>query len=253
MANTSKPYMGITAERDGYVGWLRLESPDTRNALTPEVVEALSIELEAFDSDPDVRCVVVSGTQEVFASGGDEQGQGSLADSAWLRISGCTTPIVAAVSGYAIEAGFELALLCDLVVASETAELGLPQIMLGLVPGGGATQRLVRALGKHRAMELVLTGRRIDAHEAHRMGIVNTVAGKKQWLDRAGELAAFVAARPPAAVQLAKSAVLAAAELSLREGIGEESRLGRLARGSDDRREALAALAEKRRPKFTGR
>ena len=245
--------MGLTAQRDGHVGLLRIESPDTRNALTPPVVEALSIELEAFDSDPDVRCVVIAGRQEVFGSGGDQQGQGSQADAAWLRISGCSTPTVAAVSGYAIEAGFELALLCDLVVASETAELGVPQIMIGLVPGGGATQRLVRAVGKHRAMELVLTGRRLDAHEAQRMGLVNTVTPKKEWLRKATDLAAFIAARPPAAVQLAKSAVLAAAELSLREGIGEESRLGRLARESDDHAEALAALAEKRRPKFSGR
>ena len=245
--------MSLEAKREGFVGLLKLEDPENRNALTPDVVEALSIELEAFDSDPDVRCVVIAGMQEVFASGGDQQGQGSQADAAWLRISGCATPLVAAISGYAIEAGFELALLCDLVVASETAELGLPQIMLGLVPGGGATQRLVRAVGKHRAMELVLTGRRVDAQEAYRMGIVNQVAGKKDWLRRATDLATFVAARPPAAVQLAKSAVLASAELSLREGIGEESRLGRLARESDDRREALAALAEKRPPRFTGR
>jgi len=242
-----------TALRDGYVGVLRLESPDTRNTLTPGVVEEVSRELEAFDSDPDVRCVVIAGMQEVFASGGDQQGQGSQADAAWLRISGCSTPLVAGVSGYAIEAGFELALLCDIVVASETAELGLPQIMLGLVPGGGSTQRLVRAVGKHRAMELVLTGRRLDAHEAQRMGLVNMVTPKKEWLHRATELATFIAARPPAAVQLAKSAVLAAAELSLPEGIGEESRLGRIARESADRAEALAALAEKRPPKFTGR
>lgn len=245
--------MPVTAGRDGYVGILRLESRDARNALTPEAVEELSIELEAFDSDPDVRCVVIAGTKGVFASGGDQQGQGSLADAAWLRISDCSTPLVAAVSGYAIEAGFELALLCDIVMASETAELGLPQIMLGLVPGGGSTQRLVRAVGKHRAMELVLTGRRVDAYEAQRMGLVNTVVPKKDWLRRATELAHFVAARPPAAVQLAKSAVLAAAELSLPEGIGEESRLGRIARESADRAEALAALAEKRPPKFTGR
>jgi len=245
--------LSLAAHRDGFVGLLRFNSPETRNALDPDVVEALSIELEAFDSDPDVRCVVIAGTQEIFASGGDQQGQGSQTDSAWLRISGCSTPIIAAVSGYAIEAGFELALMCDLVVASETSEFGLPQIMLGLVPGGGATQRLVRAVGKHRAMELTLTGRRIDAREAHRMGLVNTVTSKKEWLDKATELAAFVAARPPAGVQLAKSAVLAAAELSLPEGIGEETRLGKLARESDDRREALAALAEKRKPRFTGR
>jgi enoyl-CoA hydratase/carnithine racemase len=163
------------------------------------------------------------------------------------------TPMVAAVSGFALGGGCELAMLCDLIVASETAEFGQPEIMLGIIPGGGGTQRLARVLGKHRAMELVLTGRRIDAQEAYRVGLVNQVAKKKEWMDRAVELAHVVARRPPIAARLAKQAVLAADDTGLSAGLEHERRLFEIAMATEDRVEGMTAFIEKRRPDFKGR
>lgn len=223
----------VSSERDGGVGIARLMRPETHNALDGELMGALAVEVEAFDSDPAVRCLVIAGGSEVFATGGDARGEG--ADPAlWRRVAGCGTPMVAAVSGYALGGGFELALLCDLVVASETAELGQPEVTVGLIPGGGATQRLTRVIGKHRAMELVLTGRRIDAREAQRLGLVNQVAGKRDWLDRATALAQLVAAHPPVASRLAKAAVLAAADLGLDDGLARERALYERAQAERD-------------------
>src|SRR5256885_16001899 len=147
----------------------------------------------------------------------------------WPRLAACGTPMVAAVSGFALGGGCELALICDMIVASETAEFGQPEILLGIIPGGGGTQRLARVMGKQRARALVLTGRRIDARDAHAMGIVNQVAGKKDWLEKALELAAVVARRPPLAVRFGKQAVLAADEMTLSAGLEYERRLFELA------------------------
>src|SRR5262249_47137048 len=158
---------------------------------------------------------------EVFASGADiaalaeRSFQEALVHPSarfWERIAACRTPLIAAVSGWALGGGCELALICDLIVASPTAEFGQPEITLGIIPGGGGTQRLARLVGKHRAMELVLTGRRFSAEEAREMGLVNQVAGKKDWLEKAMELAGVIARRPPIAVRLGKQAVLAAEE-----------------------------------------
>jgi enoyl-CoA hydratase/carnithine racemase len=160
---------------------------------------------------------------------------------------------VAAVSGFALGGGCELALLCDLIVASETAQLGQPEITLGIIPGGGGTQRLARVIGKQRAMELVLTGRRIDAREAERLGLVNEVASEGEWLERALELARRVASRPPIAARLAKQAVLAAEESGLGAGLEHERRLYELAMATEDRVEGMDAFLEKRKPEFKGR
>ena len=160
---------------------------------------------------------------------------------------------MAAVSGFALGGGCELALLCDLIVASETAELGQPEITLGIIPGGGGTQRLARVIGKQRAMELVLTGRRIDAGEAERLGLVNEVAGEREWLQTALELARRIASRPPIAARLAKQAVLAAEEAGLSAGLEHERRLYELAMATEDRIEGMDAFLEKRKPEFKGR
>ncbi len=208
----------VLAERDGAVGIARLNRPDARNALSAEVFEALGGICEAWDADPEVHCIVIAGDDDYFAAGADIKGMrdrsfqeamASPSASFWPKMAAVRTPLVAAVSGYALGGGCELALLCDLIVASETAEFGQPEIMLGIIPGGGGTQRLARVLGKHRAMELVLTGRRIDAQEAYAFGLVNQVTKKKDWLDKAVELAQVVARRPPIAARLAKQAVLA--------------------------------------------
>jgi enoyl-CoA hydratase/carnithine racemase len=157
------------------------------------------------------------------------------------------------VSGYALGGGCELALLCDMIVASDSAEFGQPEIMLGIIPGGGGTQRLARTIGKQRTMELVLTGRRIDAVEALRFGLVNQVTKRKEWLDRAIELAEVVASRPPIAARLAKQAVLAADETPLTAGLEQERRLYELAMATEDRVEGMTAFIEKRKPDFKGR
>jgi len=161
--------------------------------------------------------------------------------------------MLAAVSGWALGGGFELALCCDLIVASDSAEFGQPEITLGIIPGGGGTQRLARVIGKQRTMELVLTGRRIDAHEAASLGLINAVVNKKEWLEQSLELAGRIARRPPIASRLAKQAILAAEETSMSAGLEVERRLYELAMATEDRVEGMDAFLEKRKPEFRGR
>ena len=247
---------------DGRVALCRLNRPEARNALSPELMEELAGVVEGFDADPEVRCVVIAGSDEAFASGADIRAlrersfQESLVHPSagfWRRIAACRTPLIAAVSGYALGGGCELALVCDMIVASQTAVFGQPEITLGIIPGGGGTQRLARVVGKQKAMELVLTGRRFDAEEGRRIGIVNQVCGKREWLDRALELAAVIAERPPVAVRLGKQAVLAAEEAGLTSGLETERRLYELSMATEDRIEGMDAFLDKRPPEFKGR
>ena len=252
----------IESTRDGHVALLRIDRPEARNALSPEVMEELASELERLDPDPEVRCVVVAGSEKVFAAGADikAMAERSFAEALrhpaaafWRRLAAIKTPMVAAVSGYALGGGCELALLCDMIVASETAELGQPEITLGIIPGGGGTQRLARVLGKQRAMELVLTGRRFGAAEAHDLGLVNRVVPDGEWLDAALALAREVAEKPPIASRLAKQAVLVAEETALSPGLENERRLYELAMATEDRIEGMRAFLEKRQPEWKGR
>jgi enoyl-CoA hydratase/carnithine racemase len=252
----------VESSRDGHVALLRLNRPEARNALSPEVMETLAAELERLDPDPDVRCVVIAGSDKVFAAGADIKAlsERSFADalshpsaSFWRRVAAIKTPLVAAVSGFALGGGCELALACDMIVASDTARFGQPEITLGIIPGGGGTQRLARVLGKQLAMEYVITGRQFDADMAHEMGLVNKVAKKNRWLEEAMELAHTVAERPPIAVRLGKQAVLAAEESGLSAGMENERRLYEIAMATEDRIEGMQAFLEKREPKFEGR
>jgi enoyl-CoA hydratase/carnithine racemase len=252
----------VETSTDAHVALCRLNRPEARNALSPELMETLGSAVEGFDADPEVRCIVIAGSDEVFAAGADivalaerefHEAVFHPAAAFWSRLAECRTPMVAAVSGFALGGGCELALVCDLIVASETAEFGQPEITLGIIPGGGGTQRLARAIGKQRAMELVLTGRRFDAREAHQLGIVNAVVGKREWLDAALELAARIASRPPLAAKLAKQAVIAAEETGLAAGLEQERRLYELAMATEDRVEGMRAFLEKRKPEFRGR
>jgi enoyl-CoA hydratase/carnithine racemase len=252
----------VLGELRDNVAIARLNRPDARNALSDELLGLLGEMVASWDADPEVRCIVIAGTDEYFAAGADikamrdrsfQDAMVTPSAAFWPRLAAVRTPLVAAVSGFALGGGCELALHCDMIVASETAEFGQPEILLGIIPGAGGTQRLTRIIGKHRAMELMLTGRRIDAQEAHRIGIVNQVAGRKEWLDKAVELAEVVARRPPIAVRLAKQAVLAAEETSLSAGLEHERRLYELAMATDDRVEGMTAFIEKRRPEFKGR
>jgi enoyl-CoA hydratase/carnithine racemase len=252
----------VLGELRGQVGIARLNRPDARNALSNELLELLGEMVAAWDADPEVRCIVIAGSDDYFAAGADikamrdrsfQEVMVTPSAAFWPRLAATATPLVAAVSGFALGGGCELALHCDMIVASETAEFGQPEILLGIIPGAGGTQRLARVAGKQLAMELVLTGRRIDAQEAHRIGIVNQVVGAKEWLDRAIELAEVVARRPPLAVRLAKQAVLAADETALSAGLEYERRLFELASATEDRVEGMTAFIEKRRPEFKGR
>ncbi len=252
----------VEVSSEGAVAIVRLNRPEARNALSPELMAELADAVERLDADPGVRCIVIAGSDEAFAAGADIKAQAersfqdvilrSTAD-AWRRLWACRTPTIAAVSGWALGGGCELALGCDMVVAAEGAQFGQPEITLGIIPGAGGTQRLARLTGKHRAMELVLTGRRFGAREAERLGVVNVVAPDGEWLGAALELARRVARRPPIAARLAKQAVLAAAETGLSAGLEHERRLYELAMATEDRVEGMRAFVEKREPEFRGR
>ena len=252
----------VLGERDGAVAVARLNRPDARNALSADLMERLTTLVEGWDADDGVHCIVIAGGDEYFAAGADikamrertfQEAMTTRTAAHWPRLWGCRTPMIAAVSGYALGGGCELALLCDMIVASETAEFGQPEITLGIIPGAGGTQRLARVIGKQRAMELVLTGRRMNAAEAHAAGIVNRVTSEGDWLEQAIELAQVVARRPPIAVRLAKQAVQAADETPLAAGLTAERRLYELAMATEDRIEGMTAFIEKRRPEFRGR
>ena len=252
----------VSAETRGAVGLARLDRPDARNALSPELMEELASLVERWDENAEIRCIVIAGGDKWFAAGADIKVMAkrthaetltSPAAGFWPRLAAIRTPLVAAVSGYALGGGCELALACDMIVAAESAEFGQPEILLGIIPGGGGTQRLARVMGKQRAMELVLTGRRIGAAEARELGIVTSVAPDDGWLDAALELAGTVAERAPLAVRLGKQAVLAADEMSLGAGLDQERRLYELAMATEDRVEGMTAFLEKRKPEFRGR
>ena len=252
----------VESSRDGNVVLLRLNRPEARNALSPELMEELASELEALDPDPEVRCVVIAGSDKVFAAGADikAMAERSFAEALrhpaagfWRRLAAIKTPMIAAVSGYALGGGCELALACDMIVAAEGATFGQPEINLGIIPGGGGTQRLARVLGKQRAMEYVLTGKRFDAETARALGLVNRIATNDAWLDGAMSLAKEVAEKPPIAARLGKQAVLVAEETALSPGIENERRLYELAMATEDRVEGMTAFLEKREPKFEGK
>ena len=252
----------VETSLEGHVALLRLNRPEVRNALSPEVMERLASELERMDPDPEIRCAVIAGSDEVFAAGADikamsERGFAEAlyqpAAEFWKRLSKLKTPMIAAVSGYALGGGCELALACDMIVASDTARFGQPEITLGIIPGGGGTQRLARVLGKQRTMEFVLTGRLFDADMALEMGLVNKVVKKAHWLQEAMALAHTVAERPPIAARLAKQAVLAAEETALSAGLETERRLYEISMATEDRVEGMQAFLEKREPEFEGK
>src|SRR5215212_4414523 len=244
----------VAAETRGAVGLARLNRPDARNALSVELMEELASVVERWDDDPEVRCIVIAGGDDWFAAGADIKAMAkrtfaealtSPAARFWPRLAAIRTPLVAAVSGYALGGGCELALACDMIVASERSEFGQPEVLLGIIPGGGGTQRLARVMGKQRAMELVLTGRRIGAVEARELGIVTRIAPPEGWLDAALELAGEAAEQPPLAARLAKQAVLAAEETAMSAGLEHERRLYELAMATEDRVEGMKAFIEK--------
>jgi enoyl-CoA hydratase len=218
-----------------------LNRPQQLNALSSELMEELVSALRTLDGDEGVRCIVLGGNERAFAAG---------ADVAELAAG---TSLVAAVSGFCLGGGCELAMACDLIVASETAKFGQPEINLGVMPGAGGTQRLTRAVGKAVAMDMILSGRLLGADEAHQLGLVSRVVAPEAWLEAAKRVAAEIAAKSPVSVRLAKEAVDEAFETPLSAGIEFERRSFYLARASEDADEGLAAFVEKRKPEFRGR
>lgn len=248
----------VRVEHHGRVGLVTLNRPAARNALSPALMSQLADALATLDTDPGIGCVVIAGSDEAFAAGADVAWLASrdheeiirFGAGDWPRIRAVGVPTIAAVSGWALGGGCELALSCDMIVASETAWFGQPEILLGIIPGAGGTQRLAGTIGRQRSMELVLTGRHVSAQEARDLGLVNRVTAPTEWLGAALDLAAEVAARPPIAARLAKQAVRAAENMPFDAGLAHERRLFELALACDDRREGMAAFLEKRTPRF---
>ena len=252
----------VLVERDGRVGIVLMNRPKQLNALSGELMDAVVEALAELDDDPEIRAIVLGGGDRAFAAGADinELAVGTPVTlyenrrlDKWDAIRKVRTPIVAAVSGFCLGGGCELAMLCDLVVASESARFGQPEINLGVIPGAGGTQRLTRAVGKAVAMDMILTGRMLSAREALAFGLVARVVAKEAWLDEAKRAAAQIASKGPIAVRLAKEAVDQAFESPLQAGVEVERRSFLVARSSEDADEGLNAFLEKRPPEFTGR
>ena len=252
----------VVVARDEPIAVVRLNRPKQLNALSEPLMEELVSRLQELDRDEAVRCIVLAGDERAFAAGADI---GELADASamdmlyarrverWDAIRGLWTPLVGAVSGVCLGGGNELAMSCDLIVASETARFGQPETGLGIIPGAGGTQRLTRAVGKAKAMDVILSGRFLDAYEAERAGLVARVVAKELWLEEAKRVAREIAAKAPVAQRLAKEAVNRAYSTTLEHGLEHERRLLYLAFASADAREGLSAFAEKRKPEFEGR
>lgn len=250
----------ITGREDG-VGIVTLNRPKILNALNLQLIDELVAELELLDKDPDIRTILITGNDKAFAAGADinEMAEASAIDimkrnqfAVWDRISQISKPIIGAVSGFALGGGCELMMNCDIVIASESAVFGQPEIKLGVMPGAGGTQRLVRAVGLRKAMEMLLTGEPISAAEALRYGLVNRVVPVEAYYQEALKLAKQIAAQPPLAVQVIKKAAHKAEDLPLQEGMDYERNGFYLLLASEDRKEGMQAFLEKRRPRFTG-
>jgi enoyl-CoA hydratase len=254
--------MSVLLEREEPIGVVRLNRPEQLNALSSELMRELVGALENLDADEAIHCIVVAGDERAFAAGADiselrdtptvELYFGARLDL-WDAIRSVRTPLVAAVSGYCLGGGCELALACDLIVASESAQFGQPETGLGVMPGAGGTQLLARSIGKAKTMDIVLTGRFLDAREAERAGLVARVVAREAWLDEAKRVALDIAAKGPVAQRLAKEAVNRAYETTLTAGLDVERKLFHLAHSTEDAKEGLAAFGEKRQPEFKGR
>jgi enoyl-CoA hydratase len=252
----------VLVEREEPIAVVLLNRPRQLNALSDELMDELVSELQRLDRDDAIRCIVLGGSERAFAAGADIEELAATSAielyharrvERWDTIRGLWTPLVAAVSGYCLGGGCELAMTCDLIVASETARFGQPETSLGIIPGAGGTQRLTRAVGKATAMDVILSGRFLSADEALAAGLVARVVAREAWLDEAKAVAREIAAKGPVATRLAKEAVDSAYESTLRLGLDYERRALNLAFASEDAKEGLKAFKEKRKPEFRGR
>lgn len=259
---TSYTYETILVETRGRVGWITLNRPEALNALNSQMMRDIVAAASVFDADPRIGAIVVTGSERAFAAGADikemesKSGLDMVMDDhfgGWAHFAGVRTPVIAAVSGYALGGGCELAMMCDIILAADTAKFGQPEINLGVIPGMGGSQRLVRAVGYYKAAELVLTGRMMGAEEAERAGLVSRVVPAADLLAEAGAVADTIAAKSLPSVYAAKAVLDAALESSLAEGLRFEKHTFAALFDTADQKEGMAAFREKRSPDFTNR
>jgi len=253
-------YENIEIESRGHVGIVRLKRPKALNALCDALIEELGRALDDFEADDNIGCIVLTGSEKAFAAGADikEMAEKSYMDaylsdfitSGWERVTTCRKPVIAAVAGYALGGGCELAMMCDFIIAAENARFGQPEITIGTIPGAGGTQRLTRFVGKSKAMEMVLTGRMMDAEEAERAGLVSRVVPVEDLVDEAVKVADTICDLSRPIVMLAKESVNRAYETTLNEGVRFERRLFHSTFATHDQKEGMAAFVEKRQPDF---
>jgi enoyl-CoA hydratase len=257
----STTYETILIETREHVGLVRINRPKVRNALNSTVLHELTEALETFDNDPGVGAMVITGDDQAFAAGADIKEMAEATAMQMLihshipqfdRLRGIHKPVIAAVSGWCLGGGNELAMACDLIIASETARFGQPEINIGVIPGAGGTQRLTRAVGKALAMEMVLNNRTLTAEEAKNFGLVNRVVPVERYLDEALQLAGEIAVRAPLAVRLGKETVNHAFESFLNDGLADERRAFYMLFASQDQKEGMKAFVEKRKPVWKG-
>lgn len=255
-------YETILVEQHGRVGWITLHRPDALNALNSTLVGELAAAVAAFDADEGVGAIVLIGSERAFAAGADikqmadKTARDMLVDNPFAaleQVARARTPLIAAVAGFALGGGCELAMICDVILAADTAQFGQPEISLGVIPGLGGTQRLTRAVGAYRAAELVLTGRRMGAEEAERAGLVSRVVPAAELRDAAMEVAEAIAAKSLPVVYAAKEALRAAQETTLAEGLRFEKQSFATLFALEDQKEGMAAFREKRAPEFRHR
>jgi enoyl-CoA hydratase len=256
-------YQNILVETRGAVGLITLNRPQALNALCDALIRELGAALDGFENDSAIGAIVLTGSEKAFAAGADIKEMAGktfvecyiedFITDGWERITTCRKPIIAAVAGFALGGGCEVAMMCDTILAAESAKFGQPEITLAIIPGSGGTQRLTRAVGKAKAMEMILSGRMIDAVEAERCGLVSRVVGNDKLLEEALKLADKIAAQSRPAVLAAKEAVNRAFEGSLAEGVRFERRLFHALFSTEDQKEGMAAFVEKRKPQFKHR
>jgi len=256
-------YANTIVETHGAVGLIRLNRPQALNALSGALIEDLNAALDAFEANPGIRAMVLTGSEKAFAAGADIKEMqpfsymdaylGEFITKEWETILEVRKPVIAAVAGFALGGGCELAMMCDFVLAADTAKFGQPEITLGIIPGSGGTQRLTRLVGKSKAMELVLTGRMMDAAEAERAGLVARIVPAADLVAEALKTAEKIASFSRPSVLMAKEAVNRALETTLTEGVRFERRLFHSLFATEDQKEGMAAFAEKRPPNFKNR
>lgn len=255
-------YENVLIDREGPVGLVTMNRPRVLNALSPAHVADITDALERFDQDGEVRALVLTGGPRVFAAGADigDMAERSAVEQLlrdhtgrWAKIGALSKPLIAAVNGYALGGGCELALMCDLIVAGDTARFGQPEINLGVIPGAGGTQRWPRTVGKHVAMEVILAGDQLTAQRAHQLGLVNRVVPAEATVRVAIELGRRLAEKPPVALRMAKESVNRALETPLSEGLALERQNFYFLFATEDQKEGMHAFLEKRQAEFRGR